>query len=64
MENKNTSYDETIIINKAAIMGLIGYVHTLLDFICVEDFEDEENKTLVNSGYENFVKPVMNIIFD
>ena len=48
-----------ITINQANIENLIGYVHTLLDFIDVEDFEDKENAELVNGGYESFVKPII-----
>ena len=32
----------TITINKKDIENLIGYIHTLLDFIDVDDFEDED----------------------
>lgn len=52
MENK-------IIVNESDLSGLIGYVHTLLDFIDVDDFEDEENVDLVNGGYDDFVEPII-----
>jgi hypothetical protein len=52
----------TITINKKDIENLIGYVHTLLDFIDVDDFEDEDDKDLVNDGYDRFVKPIINSI--
>jgi hypothetical protein len=52
MENKIT-------INEVDLRGLIGYVHTLLDFIDVDDFEDEENVDLVNCGYDDFVEPII-----
>ena len=52
MENKIT-------VNEVDLRGLIGYVHTLLDFIDVDDFEDEENVDLVNCGYDDFVEPII-----
>ena len=48
-----------ITIDKAKIDSLIGYVHTLLDFI---DVEEDENVELVNGGYNDFVKPVIQIL--
>jgi hypothetical protein len=48
-----------ITVNEADLRGLIGYVHTLLDFIDVDDFEDEENVDLVNCGYDDFVEPII-----
>ena len=48
-----------ITINRNDLQDLIGYVHTLLDFIDVNDFEDEEDAELVSCGYDNFVKPVI-----
>lgn len=50
---------DKITINKIDIANIIGYVHTLLDFIDVEDFEDEENVELVNGGYEIYVEPII-----
>ena len=55
MENK-------IAIDKRDIESLIGYVHDLLDFIDVDDFEDEENVELVKGGYESFVKPILEML--
>lgn len=50
---------DKITINKIDMNNLIGYVHTLLDFIDVEDFEDKKNVELVNGGYESFVEPII-----
>jgi hypothetical protein len=55
MENK-------IAIDKWKLECLVGYVHDLLDFIDVDDFEDEENVELVNGGYESFVKPILEML--
>ena len=55
MENKIT-------IDKRDLEALVGYVHDLLDFIDVDDFEDEENVELVNDGYDSFVKPIINLM--
>lgn len=43
-------------IEKSKIDSLIGYVHTLLDFV---DVKADENVELVNGGYEQFVKPII-----
>lgn len=53
-----------ITIDKAKIDSLIGYVHTLLDFIDVEDFDDKRNVKLVNNGYDRFVEPVIQILHE
>ena len=45
-----------ITIEKAKIDSLIGYVHTLLDFV---DVEEEENVNYINNGYNDFVKPLI-----
>ena len=55
MENKIT-------IDKRDLESLVGYVHDLLDFIDVDDFEDEENVELVNGGYDSFVKPILEML--
>jgi hypothetical protein len=55
---------EKVTIDKTKIDSLIGYIHTLLDFIDVEDFEQEENKELVRNGYDDFVKPVIQILHE
>ena len=54
--------NDKITIAKKDIEYLIGYIHTLLDFIDVEDFEDEENKELVNDGYDSFVEPIAKLL--
>ena len=41
------------------IQDLVNYIHTILDFVDVESFEDEENVEIVNGGYEEFVKPAI-----
>ena len=43
-------------IEKAKINSLIGYVHTLLDFI---DVEEKEYVKLINGGYDDFVTPII-----
>lgn len=54
--------DNKIMIDKHNLESLIGYIHDLLDFIDVDDFEDEENVELVEGGYELFVKPILEIL--
>ena len=49
-------------INKMDLNNLIGYVYTLLDFINIEDFEDEENVSLVKNGFNKFVQPMINML--
>lgn len=51
-----------ITIDEVVLRDLRGYVHTLLDFIDVDDFEDEENVKLVNDGYDSFVEPINKIL--
>lgn len=53
---------ETARINRADIVNLIGYVHTLLDLVDLESFEDKENISIVKNGYDSFVKPIENQI--
>ena len=48
---------------KEMIRDLIGYIHSILDFIDVEDFENEENVEIVNGGYEEIVKPAVEYIY-
>ena len=43
------------------IGALIDYIHTVLDFVDVEDLE-EENKELVLDGYNKFVEPITNAL--
>ena len=43
-------------IEKQEIDSLIGYIHTLLDFV---DVEEPENVKLVNGGYDTFVQPII-----
>lgn len=54
---------DKITVNKNDITSLIEYVHTLLDFIDVDDFDDEENIELVKGGYKNFVEPIIEVIY-
>ena len=49
-------------VDRANLENLIGYVYTLLDFIDLESFENEENINMVKNGYENFVQPIENQI--
>lgn len=51
-----------ITINKEDLQNLIGYIHTILDFIDVDDFEDEENVELVTNGYNDFVEPILKVM--
>ncbi len=47
-----------VVIKKSDLDALLGYIDTLMDFIDVDDFEDEENAEAVNYGYDNFVEPL------
>ena len=49
-----------VVVKKSDLDALLGYIDTLMDFIDVEDFEDEENVDAVNYGYNNFVEPLRN----
>ena len=49
-----------VVVKKSDLDALLGYVDTLMEFIDVEDFEDEENVDAVNYGYDNFVEPLRN----
>lgn len=51
-----------VVVSKHELEKLLGYVHTLLEFIDVEGFEDEDNIILVRGGYDSFVKPIENIL--
>lgn len=51
-----------ITINKEDLQNLIGYIHTILNFIDVDDFEDEENVELVTYGYNYFVEPILKVM--
>lgn len=42
---------------KEMVKGLVNYIHNLLEFIDVDNFEDEENVKIVNGGYKEFVEP-------
>ena len=57
--NRNNN---TIEVNKSDLNNLVEYIHTLLDFIDVDDFEDEENVAIVNNGYEEFVQPALDYL--
>ena len=48
-------------VEKSSINNLIGYIHTLLDFV---DVEEEENIELVNGGFNQFVKPIIEKLFE
>lgn len=54
---------DKITIDRNKLEDLVGYVHTLLDFIDTDDFEDKENVDLVNCGYDNFIKPIVDVIY-
>ena len=45
-----------IVIDKNDLSALIGYIHTLLDFIDVDDLTPK-NRSLVVDGYDDFVNP-------
>ncbi len=49
-----------VVVKKSDLDALLGYIDTLMEFIDVEDFEDEENVEAVNYGYDNFVDPLRN----
>ena len=51
-----------VTIDEVVLRDLRGYVHTLLDFIDVNDLEDEENVKIVNDGYNEFVEPINKIL--
>lgn len=53
-----------ITVSKNDIKSLISYIHAILDFIDVDDFENEENKELVKDGYDNFVKPIVKMVYE
>jgi hypothetical protein len=55
MEEKTMNY---VVVKKSDLDALLGYVDTLMDFIDVDEFEDEENVDAVNYGYDNFVEPL------
>ena len=46
-------------VEKSKIDSLIGYIHTILDFV---DVEADENVELVNGGYDKFVKPIIELL--
>lgn len=48
-------------IEKSSINNLIGYIDTLLDFV---DVEADENIELVNGGYDKFVKPIIEKLYE
>ena len=52
---------DKIIINKTDMENLIGYIHTILDFVDTENME-EENVDIVVNGYTDFVEPIMKAI--
>lgn len=45
----------TVKLNKTDLYDLMGYIHTLLDFIDLESLEDTES---IKYGYEKFVQPI------
>ena len=53
-----------ITVSKNDIKSLISYIHAILDFIDVEEFENEENKELVKDGYDNFVKAFVKMVYE
>lgn len=55
---------DKITVNKLDVKNLISYIHALFDFIDVDDFEDEENKKLVRDGYDNFVNPIVKMVYE
>lgn len=52
---------DKIIINKTDLENLIGYIHTVLDFVDTESME-EENVDIVADGYTDFVEPIIKVI--
>ena len=44
------------------IQDLINYIHNILEFVNVEDFEDEENVSIVQDGYETLVQPAIDYL--
>lgn len=48
-------------IDRTKIDSLIEYIHTLLDFV---DVEEEENVNYINNGYNDFVEPVIQILHE
>lgn len=46
---------------KEIINNLVNYIHNILDFVDVENFE-EDNQKVVNGGYEEFVKPALDYL--
>jgi hypothetical protein len=53
---------KNVTIEREKLQGLIGFIHSILDFVDVESMEDEENKNIVIDGYKNFVKPVEDVL--
>lgn len=56
-----------VVVPKKDIERLIGYVNSLLDLIDidVDDFDEEEYEDtiyIVQHGYDDFVKPIENIL--
>lgn len=56
--------EKIILINKNTLESLIGYINKISDFIDIENFENEENKSLVTDGYNVYVQPVLDILRD
>jgi hypothetical protein len=52
---------DMITIDKTKIDSLIEYIHTLLDFV---DVEEEENVNYINNGYNDFVEPIIQILHE
>ena len=48
-------------IDRTKIDSLIEYIHTLLDFV---DVEEEENVNYINNGYNDFVEPIIQILHE
>ena len=53
-----------IVVDADDLTCLVGYVYTLLDFIDIDDFGEEENRDLVVNGFDECVKPMMREDFE
>lgn len=55
---------EKIVVDADDLTCLVGYVYSLLEFIDVDDFEEEENRNLVVKGFDDYVKPMIRNDFE
>ena len=49
---------EKVTISKSDLANLVGYIHTVLDFVDTESME-YENAEIIVDGYVDFVEPII-----